>query len=236
VPKRASDRRLLTTTKPAIQALEEDLALVRQAVKARGTDFWHVRLLDFEGDPTDFSRYALQLAPVKRAQGRGRPDPQPYIAVDFVIGTHPGGELFVHSWSISGFEVLTTRQSRFPMQTYARAALFAVEDALDAGERTYKEYRVVDGQVQDPRTGKPRPRSRRQYVSAKSEELQTRVERAAEEYRRAVDRGSVSPTVDVAHALSVGRSTAARAIAAARKQGLLGPALRNRAGEQLPDT
>jgi hypothetical protein len=36
--------------------------------------------------------------------------------------------------------------------------------------------------------------------------------------------GKRTPTADIAHALNVGRSTAARALSAAREQGVLGPA------------
>jgi hypothetical protein len=63
-------------------------------------------------------------------------------------------------------------------------------------------------------------------------DIRERIPRAATAYRQAIARGSRKPTEEVAQALNVGRSTAARAISAARAQGLLGPALRARAGEQ----
>jgi hypothetical protein len=235
VPKPAGDRRLLTTTKRATDALDEERRQLRQAVKRHG-EFWHVRILDSDED----------------VQGNGKP----YVAVDFTVAER-NGQLEIVQWSISGYEILTTKQSRFPLQTYARAALFAVEDALAADNLTYedimtqelpyhgsltndrvgwvyKEFRIVDGQVADARARKPRPRPRppRANPSPRSDEAGSRPPRAADEYRRAIERGSRSPTADVARALNVGRSTAARALAAAREQGLLGPALRNRAGER----
>jgi hypothetical protein len=234
VPKPAGNRRLLTTTKRATEALDEERRQLRQAVKSHG-ELWHVRILDSEKDE----------------QGDGKP----YVAVDFTVAEREG-QLEIAKWSISGYEILTTKQSRFPLQTYARAALFAVEDALAADALTYEEimaqelpfhgslsndklgwvyqeFRIVDGQVADARSRKPRPRPRppRTNSSPRSDETHSRAPRAADEYRRAIERGSRSPTADVARALNVGRSTAARAIAAAREQGLLGPALRNRAGE-----
>jgi hypothetical protein len=235
MPRPASDRRLLTTTQRATRVLEEELKGLRQAVKRHG-DLWHVRILDWGSDEGD---------------------DRPYLAVDFVIGERDG-RLEIAKWSITGHEILTTRQSRFPLQTYARAALFAAEDALaaddvltyeaimaqelpyirsltedEAGSRgwVYKEFRIVDGRIRDARARKPRQRPRRKHVTAKDDELDTRIPRAVEAYRRAIERGSRSPTVDVARALNVGRSTAARALSDAREQGLLGPALRNRAGE-----
>jgi hypothetical protein len=235
VPKPAGDRRLLTTTKRATEVLDEERKQLRQAVKRHG-EFWHVRILD--SDEND--------------QGNGKP----YVAVDFTVAER-NGQLEIAKWSISGYEILTTKQSRFPLQTYARAALFAVEDALAADELTYEEimaqelpyhgsltndklgwvyqeFRIVDGQIVDAPGRKPRPRARPPWTnpSPRSDEAHSRARRAADEYRRGIARGSRSPTADVARALNVGRSTAARALAAAREQGLLGPALRNRAGER----
>jgi hypothetical protein len=234
VPKPASDRRLLTTTQAATKALDEERKQLRQAVKRHG-ELWHVRILDSD-----------------EVAGDGKP----YVAVDFTVAERHG-QLEIVQWSISGYEILTTKQSRFPLQTYARAALFAVEDALAADKLTYedimaqelpyhgsltndklgwvyREFRIVDGQIADARARKPRPRSRpsRANPSPRSDEARGRPPRAADEYRRAIERGSRSPTADVARALNVGRSTAARALAAAREQGLLGPALRSRAGER----
>jgi hypothetical protein len=231
VPKPATDRRLLTTTKHATKALEDDLKLLRHVAKRDGADLWHVRILEWDS-----------------AEDPGKP----YLEIDFVIGERDG-QLSIARWSISGLQMLPAEQRRPPLDAYAKTALFAVEDALAADELTYeeimtqelphhgsltndklgwvyKEYRLVDGHVEDPRGRKPKPPPRRPRTTPKSEELSTRPARAVE-YRQAIERGSRSPTADVARALNVGRSTAARALAAAREQGLLGPALRNRAGE-----
>lgn len=229
---------------------------VRQAVTPGPV--WHVRLHDFTGDTSraSFDRHAYRLAPLK--QGRPgaatRPAEQPYIAVDFLIGENHGLEVL--AWSISGYQPLATRRSRFPLQTYARAAVLAVEDALavddltyekimeqelpyhghladDGSGHVYREFKIVDGRIEDPRTGRPRTPARHKHTYPKNGKHQLELGLVVDEYRRAIDRGSRSPTVDVARAFNVGRSTAARSIAAARKQGLLGPALRNRAGEQM---
>jgi hypothetical protein len=255
VPKPATDRRLLTTTKVATGALTDELRALERVEARDGTDYWHVRILDWEGDLQGSSAAARERrAPSNRSRhGDRRP---PFIAVEFIIGRHDPG-YSIAKWSISGYELLSTRASRFPLQTYARAAMLAVEDAIAAeGQpgshrylwdelpyigypRTpehgyiYREYRVVKGQVTDPRLArKPRPRPQRHYVTARSDEFHDRVSRAVDEYRRALEHGSRSPTADVARALNVGRSTAARALSEAREQGLLGPALRNRAGER----
>jgi hypothetical protein len=235
------DRQLLAETVPAVSAITEELRQVRQGVKAEG-ELWHVKILDLPS--------------------LGEADDEPHnVEVHFLIGRRRSGDLSVHRWSITGSELLSTTESRTPLRTYARAALFAVEDAiavqdahgpdnkptheplrpetvyeasltdgkLDLGRGTYL---VVDGRVHDvggkmPRTRRSRPRSRR------SNDLEARIPQAVEEYRRAIADGSRSPTEDVARALNIGRSTAARALAAAREQGLLGPALRNRAGERF---
>jgi hypothetical protein len=182
---------------------------------------------------------------------------RPYIAVDFIIAYHNPGYSIV-KWSISGYDRLSTKLSRLPLRTYLRAANLAVDDAIAADDVFFspglclsdevptigyvrrpesgyhrRDYRIVDGQLTDPRTKTNlRPRPRRRYHTEPSDEAQDRVPRAVDEYRQALERGSRSPTADVAHALKVGRSTAARALAEAREQGPLGPALRNRAGEQ----
>jgi Family of unknown function (DUF6214) len=52
-------------------------------------------------------------------------------------------------------------------------------------------------------------------------------------YRAALGRGD-PPTATVAETMNVARSTAARWIASARERGLLGPAMRGRAGEAVP--
>jgi hypothetical protein len=218
----------------------------------------HVRIHDFKENPdTDDAPSKLQPASLKKHGIQGRSDAKHrYISVDFIICDYGDGTYSVIRWSISGFQRLSTRESRFPLQTYERAAIYAVGDAVAADDLTYDdidmvqelqlqgsltqggplrhvyaEYKIVDGRFKHPRILK-RPRPGRRNTTAKSEEARSRVSRAAEEYRRALESGSRSPTADVARALTVGRSTAARALTAAREQGLLGPALRNRAGEQ----
>jgi hypothetical protein len=233
------DRQLLAETRPAVRALEEELKEVRQAVKA-GTEFWHV---------------AVEDLPVL---GEADDDPND-VEAHFLIGRRKSGDLHIHRWSITGSLPPRTTESRTPLQTYARAAIFAVEDAVavrDAHgpddkpaynplprEVAYQAsvtngklnwgrggYLVVNGQVRD--LGGQEPRVRRSRPRSPSRDgLEARIPQAVEEYRRAIADGSRSPTADVARALNVGRSTAARALAAAREQGLLGPALRNRAGE-----
>jgi hypothetical protein len=235
-----SDRQLLADVRPAVKAFEEEIKQVRQAVKA-GTELWHVTIEDLP------------------MLGEADDDPND-VEAHFLIGQRNGGDLHVHRWSITGSMPPRTTESRTPLQTYARAAIFAVEDALavrDAHGPDDKpaynplppevpylasvtngklnwgrgNYLVVNGQVRDlggqePRVRRSRPRNPRRNG------LEARIPQAVEEYRRAIADGSRSPTADVARALNVGRSTAARALAAAREQGLLGPALRNRAGER----
>jgi len=77
---------------------------------------------------------------------------------------------------------------------------------------------------------KPSPRHHAPATNGKRPTLE--LDRVIDEYRGAIERGSRSRTADTARALDVGRSTAARALAAAREQDCLA-ALRNRAGEQL---
>ena len=255
MPKPATDRRLLTTTKLATEVLADELQALERVVARDGDDYWHVRILDWEDDPQGGGLAAQKHRARSRRNRQGDRRP-PFIAVEFIIGRHDQG-YSIAKWSISGYDLISTRASRFPLQTYAKAAMLAVEDAIaaegkpvDHGDlwdqlpyigypRTpelgyiYREYLVVNGQMTDPRvTRKPRPRPQRHYVTARSDEVRDRVSRAVDEYRKALEQGSRSPTADVARALNVGRSTAARALSEAREQGLLGHALRNRAGEQ----
>jgi hypothetical protein len=255
VPKPATDRRLLTTTKLATEVLADELQALEDVVARDGTDYWQVRILDWEDDPLRGDA-AGHGRGARSGRDRQRDRRDRFIAVEFIVGWHDPG-YSIAKWSISGYELMSTRASRFPLRTYALAAMFAVEDAIaDGGVPSrrgnlwdflpyignsrspelgyiYREYRVVDGNVVNPRAKrKPRPRPRRRYVTTKSDEKRDRIERATDEYRRALQEGSRSATLDVARALNVGRSTAARAITEAREQGLLGPALRNRAGEQ----
>ena len=132
----------------------------------RHGDLWHVRVFDWADDQED----------------------KPYLAVDFVIGQRDG-QLEIVKWSITGHQVLATRQSRFPLQTYARAALFAAEDALVADDVldyeaimaqelpylgslkrgwVYKEFRIADGHIEDPRARKPRRSPRRKNATTKA--------------------------------------------------------------------
>jgi hypothetical protein len=212
----------MTTTRPARAALKEDFASARGAA---GADDLHVTIADAGEDD----------------------DPTQDVLVEFTIQVRDGWPT-IASWAIRGTGATATRRSRFPLATYARAALLAAEDALAADGLTHedivradllyvgslstgwvgREFRVVDGRLDDPRTRRPAPRHRAQ----RRERADDRVERAAAEYRQALERGSRSPTADVARVLDVGRSTAARAISEARERGLLGAALRTAAGEQ----
>jgi hypothetical protein len=70
-------------------------------------------------------------------------------------------------------------------------------------------------------------RIRARGVSLSDEHLRE----VAERYRAALDRGIRSPTQTVANELNAPRSTVARWVATARERGLLGPAMRGRAGE-----
>jgi hypothetical protein len=237
VPKPARDRGLFTTTKYARDVFATRAKSVRHAEKRDGTDFWHVAIQDWT---------------------EGEEKPKAHIAVEFIIGRRDG-ELAISNWSISGYDMPpASRDSRLPLHTYARAALLAVDDALAVDELTHEDvmrhmneglpyhgtlseapafvtraFRIADGRLDDPRARNPRPRPRRTNHTVTPEERLTRATRAAEAYREAIARGSPSPTEDVARALDVSRSTASRAITDARRQGLLGRALRNRAGEQM---
>ena len=122
--------------------------------------------------------------------------------------------------------------------SFEKLALLAAGDAIanDAiptdtpGMWTRADYQIVNGRVDDPRAYQPhRTPRRRNHHDTNGD---SPAHRAAEAYRQAVDRGSRHPTADAARALNVSRATAGRAISEARKQGLLGPALRNHAGEQ----
>ena len=208
---------------------------MRQSV-VDGAVLWDVNVSEYSRRFTVMPDGALERAPKA---------PDPYIEADFTV-LQRDGYLTVVAWSISGTELISTRKSRIPLQTYARAALSAVEDALELNaERTYEQmtierrghrsrFEMSNGRLIDPDTREQRePSPRHKHTAATNGDRPTvELARVVDEYRQAIERGSRSPTVDTARALNVGRSTAARAIAAAREQGLLGPALRNRAGER----
>lgn len=242
VPKAASDSLLTCTVVPTPNQREKELETVRQDV-ANGAVLWDVNVSEMN------ERFTVQPDPHWPGNSDPPPDYErpelaPYIEADFTVLQH-NGQLTVVSWSISGTEIVSTRKSRIPLQAYARAALIAVEDALHANaEHSYEQMmaerrghasflEMSNGRLIDPKTResrKPAPRPR--LVASNGKPIGLAPSDVADAYRMAVKSGSRSPTVDVAHAFHVGRSTAARAIAEARKQGLLGPALRNAAGEQ----
>jgi hypothetical protein len=156
-------------------------------------------------------------------------------AMFLVFGLFRHGNANRQGWERSPEEV--ARDGAFGVVGGLFLALVAYKASVTDGQLNWGrgEYLLVDGHVQDIGGDTPRPRPRRvaptASLTAKRAELDTRIREAADEYRRAIRRGSRSPTADVADALNVGRSTAARAIAAARKQGLLGPARRTAPGE-----
>jgi hypothetical protein len=247
MPKPARDRTLLAKVRPATRAREDDLKHVRQAVKASGGELWDVVISDL-GSAVE---PGVEFPP---------PDDDTPTLVRFLLVSRPDGELYFFSWSITGWGPVRTTKTRTPLQTLAKAALFAVEDALDVrdahgpdgklthnplppevvyqaavpdGKLTegYGHYLVVDGQVQDVGGPTTRPRPTRR-TSTMSHKLEERARRAAEVYRDALRHGSRHPTQDVARRLHLSRSTAARALDEARRQGLLGPARRTSAGER----
>jgi hypothetical protein len=226
----------MTFTQRATDTAREDMAELQRYARRYNGRLWSVRIFDIK--EADVARDALS---------------EPYLAASFLVGAD-SGQLRILRWTISGLEILPTTKSRLPLALLARLAVFAVEDALAAddvltyevimaqeltyigslaepGGQVVREYRVVNGEVQDPRSGLPRPR-RAPPPTAKRVELRERVRRAAEEYQRAVRRESRTATLDVAAALGLSRASAARAIAEARRLGMLGAALEGRAGEQ----
>jgi hypothetical protein len=251
MPKPARDRWLSTEVKPAVKAAEEHLKDLRRIAKAgvrQDVELWDVKIHDNPTPPEPGGEFDPDA------------DAAPEIVVHFVIASG-GGELWVNHWTMVGLGPSSMSGSRTPLQTLARVAIYSVEDALAVreahapdGKLTHEPlppevgysasvtdgqltwgagtYRIIDGQLQDFGGPTPRPRPSRPRASSKRNDA--RIPQAVEEYRRAISRGSRSPTVDVARALHVGRSTAARAIAEARRQGLLGPAKRTAAGEVLP--
>lgn len=249
MPRPANDRILGATVQPALSVLEQDFKRRRKAAKSPGFRYWNVRIIDYE-----------VVQPADDLQPEDLLEEEPMLLVEFTIYSENGGGLYIDSWSVTGTQMLSSTETRTPLHTYARVAVRAVEDALaiEAAhgpdnklmhepegvtvaftarlaegklELAKGEYPCINGQLQDARGEPLQPRPRRLRSVNGNDELQARIPRAVEEYRRAIGRGSRSPTVDVARELHVGRSTAARAIAEARRQGLLGPARRTSAGE-----
>lgn len=242
------DRDIRADVRPAVKAAEGRLKRLRQVAKTPGVELWDVEIID---NP-------VLVEPIEGDEF----DDEPEIVVQFVIGSRGRDKLYIHRWSMVGVGPQSTSGTRTPLQTLARVAIWAVEDALDVraahgmnGGVAYGPlppevlymasvtngtlnwgrgmYQVADGQLQDVGGQTARPRARRPTSTAKRNEIEQRIPAAVKEYRRALEHGSRSPTSDVARALNVGRSTAARALAEARRQGLLGPARRTSAGELL---
>jgi hypothetical protein len=224
VPKAAKDTVLTTRTRRAEQALTDECALDQKRVenlRRDGATVWYVEVLS-----------PAAMDPESR---------EPYVS--FQVAQFASGYLGVVSWAIVGTDIVRLGEaSRFPLRTYARAAIFAVQDALDEGagvlfngqpvsRRPYvSDFELKAGRLTDLRTRQVRISPRRAYVrSAGSARRDLR--RVADEYRAAVERGSQHPTADVADAFNVSRASASRDIREARRQKLLGPALGTRAGE-----
>jgi hypothetical protein len=226
VPKAAKDTLLNTRTRPAPNALTHGYARSRERLKEirrRGAVVWHVEVAAVTDPP---------------------PEPgDPYVEASFQVAEFKDGALAVVGWALTGTsDVRLSESSRFPLRTYARAAILAVLDALDATpDLTYEQikaqrrtyiggYEVIGGRLTDKRTHTARTVPKHAHATNGAGRLD--LDRVVDAYREAIERGSRSPTVDVAHAFDVGRSTAARSLAEARRQGLLGQALRTRAGER----
>lgn len=223
MPKPARPRSIRATAAERTRALRrehqrelEDDKIRGPFTEENGYRYWRVVIEEYERD----------LRP-----GRTRPWRIGTLTYTFDIATGPDDETaFLDAWSIQGRGEPLTRATRVPLKTFARAAALEAEHAATGGAGNSTVYPINDhGKIENPHPRPPRPRKRHLYPVD-----ETRVEKAAELYRAAFERRSRSPTVDVARKLNVGRSTAARAIASARQQGLLGPALPNRAGEARP--
>jgi hypothetical protein len=213
VPKAAKDVLLMTTTTAKPSPLPDSAPV------------WDVKISPFtEYEPGD-----------------------PYVHTGFGIAQFEDGNLAIIGWAITGSsDVRLSASSRFPLRTHARAALLAVEDAIeDAGTMGLSYEQVVatrhqfinnfvleGGRLTDPRTHKVRAAPKRRYAHPANGSHRPELDDVVSEYRDAIERGSRSPTVDVARAFGVSRATAARSLAEARSQGLLGLALKARAGEE----
>jgi hypothetical protein len=229
----ARDTLLTTLTRAAPVALGD----AREADRERLLDFLHrgasVWLVEISAYREDLDPSAL------------------LDRVTFEIARYGDGRLAIVRWAVVGLtDAQLVKRSRFPLRTYARAALVAVADALDAYGEEGLDYagavetrhavvnyllleggRLVDQDTRAVRTPPPRVR-----VRSGGGSLRSKLARVAELYREAVADGSHRATADVAETFGVSRATAARAVSAARRQGLLGPALRTRAGEQRDPT
>lgn len=231
MPKAARDTVITTRATPWSVALEAQHAEERNTLNegtGGGAPIWHVLIHTLHGGQPGLVE--------------DQPAPAPHVEVNFLVAQHDSGALTIIRWTITGgSDVRLAASSRFPLRTYARAAILAVADALEeyAG-LTYEQitaerhahlngFDIKAGQLTDQHTRQRRATPKRRYATngARRPELH----RVVDEYRKALERGSRSPTVDVAQAFNVGRSTAARSLAEARRQGLLGAALRTRPGE-----
>jgi len=234
VPKAPADSLLTATVRPTLNRRTQSLEAAEKDI-SNGAILWDVNITEFS------ARFAVQPDDWPEPGDKAR-EPDPHIEADFTI-IQLESVLAVVKWSITGTEVISTRKSRIPLQSYARAALIAVEDALEAnGYYSYKEmtaerrghvsaYQMNNGRLLDPETRQPRKPPSRKHVYPPSGIHRLDLARIADTYRKAVKAGSRSATLDTARAFNISRSTAARKITEARRQGLLGPARRNAAGE-----
>jgi hypothetical protein len=207
VPKPARSRTLSTHAERLTTHLKRDLRSVCRHEQGLSSAFCNVQVLDFE---------------------RPMPGPHAGLMINFEIGRLRDGGLYVSRWSIFGADEPRSSASRVPLHTYSRAALLTAEHYFRE-RRSYDGRYEVDehGRIEDPH---PLPQPKRP-PGRRARPNEERIRRAVEVYREAIGRGDQAPTVAVARALSVGRSTAARDLDAARERGWLGPAIPNRAGE-----
>jgi hypothetical protein len=209
VPKPARSRTLHAQAERLTTHLERDLRQVRRLEPELSAPYCNVTVRDVE----------WPLHPT-----RAGPD------VSFEIGRLRDGGLFISRWSITGSHEPRSSASRIPLHIYSRAALLTAEHYFRERRRYTSRYEVDEhGRIDDPH---PLPRPKRPRARHQHPCDETRIKRAVNVYRQALERGDRAPTVAVARALHVGRSTAARDLAAARKRGWLGPAYANRAGER----
>ena len=229
MPKAARDTHLLTATRPAANALDDEHKARRNDLDTAGVNVWHVAIHSDASSPQPGDTFPSDVAP--------------HVEISFLIAQLDSGALSVVRWTLTGgSDVRLSQTARFPLRTYARAAILAVVDVLEeAGGVAFEQvvaenhayfnsFDIVAGRLTDPRTREIRTTPKQSHTSngAHGPDL----DRVVEEYRKAIERGSRSPTRDVAQAFDVGRSTASRRLAEARQQGLLGPALRTSAGER----
>jgi hypothetical protein len=229
VPKPTTDKIVFARVQSNADALKARAAeeeWVRQRETETGAVAWYVEI---NPAPTP----ASEDDSTTTEQAANAPSP----LISFTIHQFTNGTLVVTGWKIEGgHDVrLTSSDVRLPLRTYARTALLAVEDAI--ADPAYKkggyltQYEVSGGKVMDYGTRNARsPQTPR--IAPTNGRPTPDLSAWVDAYRQAVERGSRSAIVDVANAFHVGRSTASRRIAEARREGLLGPALRNKAGER----